>query len=63
MVESTKLSIYPSIHLKLKEIFKIISQSEEIERKYPIFSLLLPDDTLKEHNKEYGLQSPYIQPT
>ena len=58
MVESTKLSIYPSIHLKLKEILKIISQIEEIERKYPIFSLLLPDDNLKEHNKEYCLQNP-----
>ena len=36
---------------------------EDNGHKYPILLSLMPDDTLKEHNKEYGLQSPYIQPT
>ena len=41
----------------------MISQIEDNGTQYPILLLLMSDNTLKEHNKEHGLQTPRIPPT
>ena len=39
-----------------------MSQIEDNAHKYPILLLWMPDNTLKEDDKAYVLQTPHIQP-